>query len=32
MKCELDALERLGKRLTKLNDGEIGTRIALYET
>ena len=32
VRCELGALERFGKRLTKLNEGEIGTRIALYET
>ena len=31
VKCELGALERFGKRLAKLNEGEIGTRIALYE-
>lgn len=30
--CELGALESFGKRLAKLNDGEIGTRIAVYET
>jgi hypothetical protein len=32
VRCELGALERFGKRLVKLNEGEIGSRIALYET
>lgn len=31
VRCELGALERFGKRLAKLKEGEIGTRIALYE-
>ena len=31
VRCELGALECFGKRLAKLNKGEIGTQIALYE-
>ena len=30
--CELGSLENFGKRIAKLTDGKIRTRIALYET